>query len=84
MEVHSHQRCHPKVAIPEIIKSKLEGKANPHKVVTNFRDITLWIYLMSNMGICREMKLLMGKKLKKKDKIILEYKGKLNKIKVAY
>jgi hypothetical protein len=39
---------------------------------------------MSNMDIYKEMKSSMDKKLKKKDKIILEYLDKQNKIKVVY
>jgi hypothetical protein len=35
---------------------------------------------MNNMDICREMKLLMDKRLKKRDKIILEFQDRPNKI----
>jgi len=76
-------RCHHREAAPEIILCKLEDRDNLLKDLTNSKDIILWIYLMNSMGICKEMKLLMGKRLKKRDRIILEFQDKPNKIRVA-
>jgi hypothetical protein len=80
---HSLLQCHHKVAVLEITQCKLEDRDNLHKDATNSKDIILWIYLMNSMDICKEMKLLLVKRLKKKDKIILELQDKLNKIRVA-
>ena len=76
-------QCHHKVVAQEIIQCKLEVRGNLHKDAINSKDIILWIYLMSSMDICREMKLLMVKRLKKKGKIILVFQDKLNKIRLV-